>query len=215
MNVVLFTANYGKIDAKAKGARKPKAKLRGLNSPLANLIIELAEGKKIPTVTGLKIKKSRQALAENLEKMRAGMALAELVEKITKPQDPHPEVFQILDKNLDALAKNRNPKLVFAVGSLRILQMLGFLGSIQNCVNCGKKISGTKIYFAPQGLSCENCATLNECPLPLAKVLLFLTHCHENDIEKIKITEKETGKIMREIGNWIEEITGKKLKSLY
>lgn len=214
LNVVLFSANYGKIDAKARGVRRPKAKLRSLNSPLATMIIELNEGKKIPTITGVKIQNSRQKISEDLEKMRFGMGLCELVEKITKSNDPHPEIFKILENKLDALITTQNPGLVFVAGALQILQKLGFLGSIQNCTNCGKKISGEKIYFAPTGLSCEKCETLSPCPLNLAKVLLFCTQCHESDLDKIRITEKETQKLLNEVQNWITEITGKKLKSL-
>jgi DNA repair protein RecO (recombination protein O) len=213
LNVVLFTANYGKIDAKARGVRRPRAKLRSLNSPLANMVIELAEGKKIPTITGVKIQKSRKNLSDNLEKVQAGMALCELIEKTTKTNDPHPEIFRILEKMLDTLETSTKPKLVFVAGSLQILQKLGFLGSIQNCTNCGTKISSQKIYFAPQGLSCEKCATLIECPLEVAKILLFLTQCHECDIEKIRITDRQIDQMVLQIGNWINESTGKTLKS--
>jgi len=214
LNVVLFTVNYGKIDAKARGVRRPRAKLRSLNSPLASIIIELAEGKKIPTVTGVKIKNAHHALADNLEKMRAGMALCELVEKITKPNDPHPAVFQILEKKLDTLEKSQSPRLVFLSGGLQILQSLGFLGSIQNCANCGNKITGSQIYFAPNGLTCAKCETLTACSLETAKILLFLTKCHESDLAKIQITEKQINFMSTEVQNWITEITGKKLKSL-
>ncbi len=214
LNVVLFTANYGKIDARAKSVRRPKAKLASLKSPLSSMIVELTETK-IPTVTGVKITKPRSNLALNLENVKFAMALCELVEKITKPRDPHPEIFQLLEKKLDTLEKTKNPELVFVSGALQILQKLGFLGEIKNCAKCGNKISGGEIYFGEEGLACSKCETLEKCPLDIAKILLFVTQCHDSDLEKIKISKSEIQKILKKTQDWIKNTTDKNLKSLY
>ncbi|MDP2948050.1 MAG: DNA repair protein RecO, partial [Chloroflexota bacterium] len=49
--VTLYTPNYGKLDAVAKGVRRPKSRLGGHLEVLTHVMVMLAQGRNLDVVT--------------------------------------------------------------------------------------------------------------------------------------------------------------------
>lgn len=207
----ILTQFHGKIEAKARGARRPRAKLRSLNSPFATASFEFVEGKKIPTITGLKIQTSRQDFATDLNRHRLAATLCELLDHTLQPSDPTPSLYTLLHHTLDQLLIHPHPILPFSQTVLRILTQLGFCAPVKKCSLCQTPITGEHIHLTPHGLACSQCHSDLHCSLDVAKILHFLqTQTHT----QLNITSAHSSELLSHLRYWIESLTSHPLRSL-
>src|ERR1700674_3383844 len=103
--LTLYTANFGKIDAVAKGVRKTRSRMAGHVEPLAQATFQLAKGKTLDVVTQVDTIESFQTLRDDLERMSRALYACELVDKFTETHEPNFELYRLLLDTLRRIAK--------------------------------------------------------------------------------------------------------------
>ena len=98
--VEAFSREHGRIGLVAKGARRPKARLRGLIEPLAALDLSWTGRGELYTLIGAE-PGQRYVLAGNA--LMAGLYASELTMRLTARDDPHPALYDSLAALLGAL----------------------------------------------------------------------------------------------------------------
>ena len=126
--VTILTRRHGKVQVIAKGVRKNGAK-RGAHIELFNTVkIQVIEGKAglILGQTELVIDRSR--LKSDLKLMRIAFSLAEVVERLTPWEEPHPELFDLLDRALSSVSldKWKNEDRLTQAFAEKVLKLTGF-----------------------------------------------------------------------------------------
>lgn len=133
----LFTKEWGKISAIAKGVRKPTSRLRGAVQLFSHTHLVLYKGKTLDTITQGEAAEDFSFLQNDLERLAAASYFAELVDRLTLENQPLPKLFWLLLKALRALSWG-DPALVARVFEAQLLVILGYRPQLASCVVCGQ-----------------------------------------------------------------------------
>jgi len=160
--VTLFTEDFGKIGALAKGARRPKGPFDSALDLLAvcRIVFIDKSADVLDLLTEARLERRFRSASRDLSRLYAGFYVAELLQELTDLGDPHPELYRRADQTLLALDRDgpvAETVLGFEVSALRLL---GYLPALEDCVVCGAPVSGeSRVLFGQLagGVLCPRC----------------------------------------------------------
>ena len=99
--VTLFTREFGKIRALAKGARRPKGPFESALDllGLCRIVFLRKSSDALDLLTEAKLERRFRPPGGNLSNLYAAYYVAELLNELTDDYDPHPELFDAADRN--------------------------------------------------------------------------------------------------------------------
>ena len=140
--VTLFTEDFGKIGALAKGARRPKGPFEGALDLLAlvRIVFLRKSSGGLDLLTEAKLERCFRSARRDLTRLYAGYYVAELLTELTDEGDPHPELFAAASDTLQAL--DQGEPLVENILHFEVaaLQHLGHFPLLTHCVGCGQTV---------------------------------------------------------------------------
>ena len=157
--VTLYTPNYGKLDAVAKGVRRPKSRLGGHLEVLTHTAVMLAQGRNLDVVTQAQTVESFAPLRADLHRLSRALYAAELVDRFSPEGGESYQVFQLLLATLRRLATARNVDTVLRHLEMQLLTLTGFQPQLGRCVNCEQALAPAPSFFSPAagGVLCPPC----------------------------------------------------------
>lgn len=163
--LTLFSREHGKIQAVAKGVRKPKSRQRAGAQLFTYAEYLLHKGKTLDTVNQVSPKESFPHLWTDLEMSMSATAIAELLDLATIPGQPHPELFTLTFSSL-FLMETCDPAMVQCAYTLKLMNYLGYRPRFTECTECGQKVQGERLLFSPEagGVVCRQCQTQASSP---------------------------------------------------
>ena len=135
----LFTREFGKVRALAKGARRLKGPFESALDllSLCRIVFLRKSSEALDLLTEAKLERRFRAPGRELSSLYAGYYVAELLNELTDDADPHPELFDAASETLAGLSSGDSaPGLVLRF-ELTALRTLGHLPSLDECVECG------------------------------------------------------------------------------
>jgi DNA repair protein RecO (recombination protein O) len=168
--VSLFTPNLGKLDAVAKGVRRPRSKLAGHVEPLTYTSFMLARGRELDIVTQAQTIEVFPALREDLERTGRALYVAELVDRFTPERQENVQVFRLLLETLRRLATEDRLDITLRFFEMRLLGHLGYQPQTEECVVCGAKLKPVVNGWSAEsgGVLCPDCARIAPMSRPLS-----------------------------------------------
>ncbi|MFZ3100969.1 MAG: DNA repair protein RecO [Desulfitobacteriaceae bacterium] len=156
--LTIFSREKGKLQAIAKGVRKPKSRQRGGTQLFTYADFLIHKGSSLDTVSQVSPKESFPHLWDDLDRTLAATGIAELLDISVISEHPQPELFTLTLTCFFLLAQYE-PLLVQSAYTLRLMTVLGYSPVLGECAECGAKIGGERLYFSPQagGTLCESC----------------------------------------------------------
>lgn len=170
--VTLYTRDFGKITALAKGARRLRSPFEGAIDLLASCRIVFLRKSvdKLDLLTEAKLLRRFRSASTDLSRFYVGLYIIELVSVLTDPAETQPELFDLVSNTLEAIdspeATPTRERLTIELLAfeLKLLAMLGHQPSLVDCVGCGKAIDpitkpGRRIPFGMLvgGVYCDTC----------------------------------------------------------
>ena len=160
--VMLFTRDFGKVSALAKGARRPKSPFEAALDLLAvcRVVFLRKSSDVLDLLTEAKLERRFRAATRDLSRLYAGYYVIELLREMTDTHDPHETLF---DAALGAIAALDSDGDVFATVlrfELAALRELGHLPSLQECVGCGCPVEASErvaFGYLAGGVLCPAC----------------------------------------------------------
>ncbi len=123
--VTLFTKQYGKLTAIAKGVRRIKSRRSG-NIDLANYVrLRIVSGRSFTLITEADVINSFLAIKENLSTVVYAYYILEIVNDLTVEEQVHIDIYYLLLEALTQLALLPKRILIHAF-EVKLLQALGF-----------------------------------------------------------------------------------------
>jgi DNA repair protein RecO (recombination protein O) len=160
----LWTREYGKVRALAKGGRRLKSSFEvafDLLSVVEVMFIRKAHGG-LDLLTEATLRERFPHLRTDLRALYCGYYFAELLSDGTFDYDPHPELF---DATLDSLRAMADPAVDRAATAsafeLVWLSELGYRPRFEECAACGSAVpAAARVLFSPTagGVICTNCS---------------------------------------------------------
>ncbi len=128
--VTWFTETHGKLKTVAKGARRPKSPFAGRLDLFFNAEITLARSAKseLHALREVVVTDSREGLRLSYERTCLAAYFVELVEMTTEPDHPAPEIYDLLRRALDFLARNEPTRRAMLHFERELSRVLGVTG---------------------------------------------------------------------------------------
>jgi DNA repair protein RecO (recombination protein O) len=160
----LFTEDFGKITALAKGARRPKSAFENALDLLAvsRVVFIRKSSDAMDLLTEARLERRFRAGLRDLRRLYAGFYVVELLQSLTDERDPHPQLFRHSLQTLASLDDDAEVADALLRFELSILRELGHLPALDTCVECGRAIpTGGRVAFGQVagGALCANCKT--------------------------------------------------------
>ncbi len=211
--VTLFSRDYGKVQAIAKGCRKQQSRKRGIIQLFTYGEFALYRGRNLDTITQCESKESFGILRENLERMAYGAYMAELLDGFITSGEPHEDLFNLTLICLHLLTVE-DPELVRRTFETRIMALLGYQPHLDDCVNCGRPLNGPRVAFSSRmgGSLCELCAHHDIDSLACSiGSLHMLKRLAGWDLKRLGVL-KLTGNTRQEIGKILKTYISQRLE---
>ena len=162
--VTLFTRTLGKVKMIAKGARR-QTKIGagsfdgGLDLlDLGEALFRHAPEKDLSLMTAWHLGDGHLPLRSDLRAMRLGLYAAELLDALVEEHDPHPALFDRLERLLADLPTAAEAS--FLAFELDLLRETGDAPELDRCARCGDRPGpDERVFFSPAagGLVCQLC----------------------------------------------------------
>lgn len=216
--VWLYTNEFGKITAIAKGSRKSKSKFLSITLPLCYGEYVVFKGKNLYNLQEGKIISSFQGLLDNLDKLTYSSYICELIDICIEEGEVNQELFRSFITcmyllNTDAL----DYELLIRAFELKILSATGYGLNLDYCASCRKKITVSNyISLSSYGGLCENCEKVHGIYIskPAYNSIKFLMKTPMDKIYKLNVNEEVKRDIRKIITHIISSNYSKKPKSL-
>ena len=161
--VQLFTRDFGRMSAIAKGARRVKSPFEGSLDLLSvcRIVAIRKQTDALNLLTEAKLHRRFRGGQRSLDRLYAGYTIAEWLRLMTDHDDPHVELY---DRAINALGQIDGTGDVAATLLWFELQMFRILGhglSIDRCAECGRTFDGDPprpmIAIDAGGIVCDDC----------------------------------------------------------
>jgi DNA repair protein RecO (recombination protein O) len=165
--LTLFTRQFGKIEALAKGGRRLKSPFESALDILTRIRVSFLhkKGDVLDLLTEAKLVKRFQVAESNLAGLFASYYVVELVDALTEKDDPNPAVYDLTVKMLNRLEQGTwlMRSLIRFEGLL--LKVIGQQPSLGNCAECGIVMGNMEqkrftFGYIDGGVLCSRCAEI-------------------------------------------------------
>jgi DNA repair protein RecO (recombination protein O) len=166
----LFTREYGKLDAVAKGVRRAKSQLAGRLEFVTEAALTMHRGRSLDIITSAAIECEHWRSIVAPGAFATAHVVAELVDSFCEVELEMPDVYALLRGMLRALARADDPAKLIPRFELRLLGMLGYAPESDACVRCGEAFDDISAWadLEAGGLACERCGPHRSAELALA-----------------------------------------------
>jgi DNA repair protein RecO (recombination protein O) len=160
--LTLFTREYGKIRASARGVRKTTSRLAGRVQPYTHGRLLLARGRTLDIVAQADVVRAFAGLQNDLLRSAYAAYIAELIDRFLPERDRHPDVFEAVLEAWGVIeASAEEDAEIYALWfSLHLADRLGYRPEIDRCVGCARPLPGGR--SARNGESADDEATPHE-----------------------------------------------------
>lgn len=218
--VTLFTRDFGKIGALAKGARRPKSPFEAAIDLLAlcRIVFLHKSSDTLNLLTEAKLERRFRSGSRDLLSLYAGYYVAELLKELTDEGDPYPELFETANEVLQGLDHGLPTGRLILRFELAALQQLGHMPSLYDCVGCGNTVDlsrQSKVQFGmlSGGLLCARCRVgqRNVVQLQTRSIDVLRTFGEAGDAWRTCLVPPgNAGELRGVINQYISHLIGKK-----
>jgi len=220
----LFTPDYGKLSAIAKGARKPRSKLGGHIELFARSDVLIHKGRSLDILVQAELIDPYLGLRDDLRRAAYANYAAELLDRFTADEDvSQAELFALLDQSLRRIADAADPRLAARFYELHLLDLAGFRPELMECVVQREALRPQNHFFSNDegGVVSQSAAAHIGSPLaPLDfDTLKLLRHLLRNAdnygaVQSLRLTARQHAHAERIMLGYLSYLLESKLQSI-
>ena len=194
--VTLFSPEHGRIDAIARGCRRPKSPLLNACEPFTSGEFQLYQHGERFTLEQCQISESFFELRMDYDRLTHGVYWLKLLEAAVMPDVPMEDLFLITLRALAHLNYSQLPaELLTMAFEMHLMAQLGYAPRVDACMRCGRAIDGDARFDADRG----GCVCLN-CPSGAP----FITNGARRILLKLPRTRYDQVKLLDGHPDWPE-----------
>lgn len=218
--LTLYTPHLGKIRALARGALRPKSKLRGHVQPLMHSQMQLAQGQNLDVVTQSETLECFLPLRDQLLDTSYAIYIAELTDRFSPEGEPNRPLFNLIVETLRRLCQEHNANVLILHFEIHFLRHLGYKPELHKCVLCDCSVVPTMNFFSiPEGgVVCPHCCEGEQPLRPLSvdalKVLRFLQSSDYPTAQRLRITAGLSLDLQPLLHGYISYLLEREVKSM-
>ncbi|MBZ9636087.1 DNA repair protein RecO [Clostridium sp. FP1] len=216
--VWLFTEEFGKITAIAKGARKNKSKYVSSTLPCSYGEFILFKGKNLYTINEVTIIDSFQQLLRDLTTITYASYFNELIDIAMENEEVNSELFKDFVSAFYFIKNDvMDIEVLARAFETKLLKATGYGLNFEQCVRCRKKITiSNNIDLQSYGPICKDCEKVNSIYIsnPTYNTLKFLNNFGMDKINRIVVSKASKLELYKILSFIISQNYTRKPKSL-
>ena len=203
--ITFYSANFGKLEAVAKGVRRIKSRLAGHVEPLNHGSYMIAHGRNLDIVTQAQTVENFPHLRDDLARLSRALYAAELVDRATEEREENFALYRLLLDTLRRLATRDDLDTVLRFFEMMLLAQLGYRPELRHCVECGADLDSARLSWAPGlgGIVGPECRPPDVMLRPVSvgalQMLRLLQRGDFNALEGIEIDPDLAGELERHL----------------
>ena len=198
----IFTIERGRIDAKARGCRRPASPLLPVAQPFVYGEFELFSAKDKFTVNQATVTESFFPIREDIVRYAAASSMLQLVHEASQEGEPNRALFSLLYHSLSFLSYGEvNTDDLMLCFLVKYLYTIGYCPSITVCGQCGRDLrADSHVYYARHagGAVCAACQTgateISKISLEAMRRMLLLS---DDQMQRVKLTERLRSELLK------------------
>lgn len=221
--VVLFTREFGKISALAKGGRRLKGPFESALDLLATCqIVFLRKSTSgLDLLTEAKLVHRFHPQERDLTCLYAGYYVAELLLGLTEDYDPHPELYAASQDALQSFTASETAPMAVLRFELVLLREIGQLPDFEACAACGAVLTEGKTFgfwVSQGGLICPDCQREDYSQITIhagsAAALRMLAGENDQAWRRLQLTPQQNKEVRKITMTAISHVLGRRPKML-
>jgi len=217
--LTLYTPDLGKIQAVARGVRRPRSKLAGHLEMLTHSLVSLARGRNLDTIIGSQTINSFLPLKSDLQLTSYALYVTELVNQFTADHIENRPLFRLLLETMQQLCQAGDNELVLRYFELHLLNEVGYRPQLQQCVACHQSLKPVINSFCPGagGMLCPDCRQSQPLAHPLSgnalKVLRLLQSSDYSTVSRLKMNPELSRELETVMRNYLKYLLEREVRS--
>lgn len=217
--ITILTKERGKINAFAKGARRPNSALLACCQPFTFGDFVIYEGRTSNNVQSANIKNYFGELRNDVKMVYYGLYFCEFVDYLTKEENEDTEIMKLLYQSLRALSNEKiGIELVRYVFELKLIALAGIAPQVFECVKCGSKDGLERFSVRMGGCLCNDCRYIAEDGFRINNstiyTMQYILASHVEKLYNFTVTNEVLTEFRRLMDKYRETYIEHKLKSL-
>jgi DNA repair protein RecO (recombination protein O) len=163
--VTLYTEDFGKVSALAKGARRLRSPFEGAIDLLSicRIVFLRKSVDLLDLMTEARLVRRFRSASTHLPRLYAAMYVIEIVAALTDHAEPQPAIYHAMVNTITAIDSGEPIHTCLLQFEVQLLNELGHLPALHDCVDCGRKIDAGKgagsvaFGMSAGGVYCDAC----------------------------------------------------------
>ncbi|MCF6092818.1 DNA repair protein RecO [Microaerobacter geothermalis] len=215
--ITLYTREWGKIGAMARGAKKTKSRLSSVSQVLTHGIYLLHTGSQLGNISQGEIISSFQEIRQDLTKTSYALYYFELMDRLTEERERNTDLFELLLTTLQYLSAGKDEEILTRIFEVKILQASGYQPRLERCMKCQGNDLPMFFSITEGGILCMACSRLDKDAVSLLPGTLKLLRLFQTiDVKRlgnISVSPQTKGQLDQVLRRFMETHTGLQLKS--
>jgi DNA repair protein RecO (recombination protein O) len=217
--LTLFTRELGKLRVLAKGSRRLKSRFEVALDLLSvcSIAVRRKPTAELDLLTEAVLVERFDGLRRDLPALYAGYYVAEILDGLTQPADPHPSLYDLTVETLRQLAEGRDRLIWLCRYQLLLLVQLGYAPNLQSCAGCGAAValaSKMEYSIATGGIVCGECARLQPHGLVvqggMVQALRLLGASEASKVSRLSLSRRARAELWNVTRASIEYLLGRR-----
>jgi DNA repair protein RecO (recombination protein O) len=219
--LTIFTEEKGRVDAKARGCRRPKSPLLPCAQPFVFGEFQLYAGKERYTIDQCDVRESFYPLREDVERLAAGYAMLALTQTVIQQNQSNPGMFSALYHALSFLCYGDTHAVDMVICFIvRFLETNGVCPALTTCACCGESLLGareSRFSVIAGGAVCLACAAEGNAlfvELLSLEAMRRMRRLADADMGRVKLPPAVRRELLRLLTAYMEYTLDKPLPAL-
>ncbi len=206
--LTVFTGTHGKLQAAAKGARRPKNKLMPGTQFLCYSDFVLFKGRTLYSVNSSEPIETFFELRNDIVRLTHASYMADLIYDSIQEEQSSQSILSLFLNSLYMLNKSEKlPSLITRTFELRLLSELGFAPAADACGDCGIAPKESAYFSFRKGtVLCTSCANSSAGDIPVRqgtlKAMQHIIYSEPEELFRFELTQL----ILDELGRLIDRL---------
>jgi DNA repair protein RecO (recombination protein O) len=217
--LTLYTRDYGKVRAIAKGVRKLTSRKAGHVELFMRVDVLIAQGRDLDIVTQAQMVEAYPSLRDDLLHVSHALHFVELLDSFTEERDANRSLYTLVADGLTWLTTTGDLRRAARYYELRILDLAGYRPQLFQCVVCGEAITAKEQFYshADGGVVCPRCGQTTPHAKPISlnalKVLRYMQTQPFTAVEQVKLSQRVQGELEHILHDTLTYHLERRLKS--
>ncbi|RFU61325.1 DNA repair protein RecO [Bacillus sp. V59.32b] len=215
--ITIYTREWGKIGAMARGASKPKSRLSAVTQLFyyGYFLVQTSSG--LGTMQQGETVNSMRSIREDIFSTAYASYIVELLDKSVEDKKSNPYLFELLYQTLNYINEGYDAEILKFIFEMKMLQVNGLSPTLDQCSISGHTEGEFAFSLREGGFICHRCYGKDPYHIkmsPVAVKLLRLFYYFDlSRLGNISIKPETKKELQRVIDAYYEEYSGLQLKS--